>query len=173
MGFQVLIRYYLMATPDVNPVEDLKRKTGANHSAATSADFAMRCGLRNIGFDPERDVNLRVVGATNLRMLAMQQGQAQFTVITTTEREEAEKRGFKVLVDLASKHIPCPHSGLITSQRMLREKHDAMLRLGRATVEAIDFFKTQKPPTIAVLKKYAKTDLSTLDTAYAYLKTAL
>ena len=106
-------------------------------------------------------------------MLAMQQGQAQFTVITTTEREEAEKRGFKVLVDLASKRIPYPHSGLITSQRMLREKHDAMLRFGRATVEAIHFFKTQKAPTTAVLKKYAKTDLSTLDSAYAYLKTAL
>ena len=173
MGFEVFLPYYLIAIPDVKRVEDLKGKTGANHSAATSADFAMRLGLRNIGFDPDRDVNLRVVGATNLRMLAMQQGQAQFTVITTTEREEAEKRGFKVLVDLASKRIPYPHSGLITSQRMLREKHDAMLRFGRATVEAIDFFKTQKAPTIAVLKKYAKTDLSTLDTAYAYLKTAL
>lgn len=173
MGFEVFLPYYLIATPDVKRVEDLKGKIGANHSAATSADFAMRLGLRNIGFDPERDVNLRVVGATNLRMLAMQQGQAQFTVITTTEREEAEKRGFKVLVDLASKRIPYPHSGLITSQRMLREKHDAMLRFGRATVEAIHFFKTQKASTTAVLKKYAKTDLSTLDTAYAYLKTAL
>ncbi len=173
MGFEVFLPYYLIATPDVKRVEDLKGKTGANHSAATSADFAMRLGLRNIGFDPDRDVNLRVVGANNLRMLAMQQGQEQFTVITTTEREEAEKRGFKVLVDLASKRIPYPHSGLITSQRMLREKHDAMLRFGRATVEAIHFFKTQKAPTIAVLKKYAKTDLSTLDTAYAYLKTAL
>jgi NitT/TauT family transport system substrate-binding protein len=173
MGFEVFLPYYLIAIPDIKRVEDLKGKIGANHSAATSADFAMRLGLRNIGFDPERDVNLRVVGATNLRMLAMQQGQAQFTVITTTEREEAEKRGFKVLVDLASKRIPYPHSGLITSQRMLREKHDAMLRFGRATVEAIHFFKTQRAPTIAVLKKYAKTDLSTLDTAYAYLRTAL
>ena len=173
MGFEVFLPYYLIAIPDVKRVEDLKGKIGANHSAATSADFAMRLGLRNIGFDPDRDVNLRVVGATNLRMLAMQQGQAQFTVITTTEREEAEKRGFKVLVDLASKRIPYPHSGLITSQRMLREKHDAMLRFGRATVEAIHFFKTQKAPTTAVLKKYAKTDLSTLDSAYAYLKTAL
>ena len=173
MGFEVFLPYYLIATPDVKRVEDLKGKTGANHSAATSADFAMRLGLRNIGFDPDRDVNLRVVGATNLRMLAMQQGQAQFTVITTTEREEAEKRGFKVLVALASKRIPYPHSGLITSQRMLREKHDAMLRFGRATVEAIHFFKTQKASTTAVLKKYAKTDFSTLDSAYAYLKTAL
>ena len=55
----------------------------------------MRLGLRNIGLDPERDVSLRVVGATNLRMITMQQGQAQFTVISSTEREEAEKLGIQ------------------------------------------------------------------------------
>jgi len=173
MGFEVYLPYYLIATPAIKTVEDLKGKVGANHSAATSADFAMRLGLRNIGLDPERDVNLRVVGATNLRMLMMQQGQAQFTVISTTEREEAEKLGFKVLVDLASKKIAYTHAGVITSQKILKEKHDAMLRFGRASVEAIHYFKNNRPQTLAILKKYAKTDLSTLDSAYAYLKNAI
>jgi NitT/TauT family transport system substrate-binding protein len=173
MGFEVYLPYYLIATPAIKTVEDLKGKVGANHSAATSADFAMRLGLRTIGLDPERDVNLRVVGATNLRMLMMQQGQAQFTVISTTEREEAEKLGFKVLVDLASKKIAYTHAGVITSQKILKEKHDAMLRFGRASVEAIHYFKNNRPQTLAILKKYAKTDLSTLDSAYAYLKNAI
>jgi ABC-type nitrate/sulfonate/bicarbonate transport system substrate-binding protein len=173
MGFEVYLPYYLIATPAIKSIEDLKGKVGANHSAATSADFAMRLGLRNIGLDPERDVNLRVVGATNLRMLMMQQGQAQFTVISTTEREEAEKLGFKILVDLASKKIPYPHSGVITSQKILKDKHDVMLRFGRASVEAIHYFKSNRPQSLAILKKYAKTDLSTLDSAYAYLKNAI
>jgi NitT/TauT family transport system substrate-binding protein len=173
MGFEVFLPYYLVATPAIKSVEDLKGKVGANHSAATSADFAMRLGLRNIGLDPERDVSLRVVGATNLRMITMQQGQAQFTVISSTEREEAEKLGFKVLADLASKKIPYPHSGLISSQKLLREKRDAMLRFARASVEAIHYFKNNKPQTIAILKKYAKTDVTTLDSAYAYLKNAI
>jgi len=173
MGFEVYLPYYLIATPTIKTVEDLKGKVGANHSAATSADFAMRLGLRSIGLDPERDVSLRVVGATNLRMIMMQQGQAQFTVISNTEREEAEKLGFKVLADLASKRIPYPHSGVITSQKILREKHDAILRFGRASLEAIHYFKNNKAQSIAILKKYAKTDLSTLDSAYVYLKNAI
>jgi len=173
MGFEVYLPYYLIATPTIKTVEDLKGKVGANHSAATSADFAMRLGLRSIGLDPERDVSLRVVGATNLRMIMMQQGQAQFTVISNTEREEAEKLGFKVLADLASKRMPYPHSGVITSQKILREKHDAILRFGRASVEAIHYFKNNKAQSIAILKKYAKTDLSTLDSAYVYLKNAI
>lgn len=173
MGFEVYLPYYLIATPGIKSVEDLKGKVGANHSAATSADFAMRLGLRNIGLDPERDVNLRVVGATNLRMIMMQQGQAQFTVISNTEREEAEKLGFKIIADLASKRIPYPHSGVITSQKLLKEKHDAILRFGRASVEAIHYFKNNKAQTLAILKKYAKGDLTTLDSAYAYLKNAI
>jgi NitT/TauT family transport system substrate-binding protein len=173
MGFEIFLPYYLIATPAVKSIEDLKGKVGANHSAATSADFAMRLGLRNIGLDPDRDVNLRVVGATNLRMIMMQQGQAQFSVFSNTEKEEAEKLGFKVLADLAGKRIPYAHSGVITSQKMLREKRDAMMRFGRASVEAIHYFKNNKAQTIAILKKYAKTDPSTLDSAYGYLKNAI
>ena len=48
-----------------------------------------------------------------------------------------------------------------------------MLRFARASVEAIHYFKNNKPQTIAILKKYAKTDVTTLDSAYAYLKNAI
>ena len=69
--------------------------------------------------------------------------------------------------------IPYPHSGLISSQKLLREKRDAMLRFARASVEAIHYFKNNKTQTIAILKKYAKTDLTTLDTAHTYLKNSI
>src|SRR5947207_15682303 len=52
MGFEVFLPYYLIAIPDVKRVEDLKGKIGGNHSAATSADFAMRVGLSKIRFCP-------------------------------------------------------------------------------------------------------------------------
>lgn len=173
MGFEVFLPYYLVAQPNIKTIEDLKGKIGANHTVATSADFAIRLGLKSIGLDADKDVNLRVVGATNLRLIMMQQKQADFTIISTTEREEAEKMGLKVVADLASKKIPYPHAGLISSQKLLKEKRDAMLRFGRATVEAIHYFKNNKPQTLAILKKYAKTDLSTLDTAYTYIKGAV
>lgn len=173
MGFEVFLPYYLVAQPNIKTIEDLKGKIGANHTVATSADFAIRLGLKSIGLDADKDVNLRVVGATNLRLIMMQQKQADFTIISTTEREEAEKMGLKVVANLASKKIPYPHAGLISSQKLLKEKRDVMLRFGRATVEAIHYFKNNKPQTLAILKKYAKTDLSTLDTAYTYIKGAV
>ena len=173
MGFEVFLPYYLVAQPTIKTIEDLKGKIGANHTVATSADFAIRLGLKHVGLDPDKDVNLRVVGATNLRLIMMQQKQADFTIISTTEREEAEKMGLKIVADLASKKIPYAHSGVISSQKILREKRDAMMRFGRATVEAIQFFKNNKPQTLAILKKYAKTDVNSLDTAHMHLKAAI
>jgi NitT/TauT family transport system substrate-binding protein len=173
MGFEVFLPYYLVAQPNIKTVEELKGKIGANHTAATSADFAIRLGLKSIGLEPDKDVNLRVVGATNLRLIMMQQKQADFTIISTTEREEAEKMGLKVIADLASKKIPYPHSGLISSQKLLKERRDTMLRFGRATVESIHFFKNNKAQTLTILKKYAKTDSTTLDSAYSYIRGAV
>ena len=173
MGFEVILPYYLVAQPTIKNAEDLKGKIGANHTVATSADFAIRLGLKSIGLDPDKDVNLRVVGATNLRLIMMQQKQSDFTIIGSTEREEAEKIGLKIIADLASKKIPYPHSGLISSQKLLKERRDVMLRFGRAAVESIHFFKNNKPQTLAILKKYAKTDLSALDSAYTYVKGAV
>ena len=63
-------------------------------------------------------------------------------LLTRLGREEAEKMGLKVVADLAVKKILYPHAGLISSRKMLEEKRDAMMRFGRATVEAIHYFKT-------------------------------
>ena len=173
MGFEVYLPYYLIAVPKIQRIEELKGKVGSNHSAATSADFAMRLGLRGLGFDPDRDVTLRVVGATNLRMMAMQQGMAQFTVISNSDLDVADKMGFKVLADLAGKRIPYPHTGVITSHRFLKEHRDTALRFGRAVLEAIQYMRTHKAETIAVLKKYTKMEESLLEQPYAYFKTAI
>jgi NitT/TauT family transport system substrate-binding protein len=173
MGFEVTLPYYLVVNPAIKTVEDLRGKIGANQAPATSGDFAMRLALKSIGFDPDKDVSLRVIGATVLRMITMQKKQADFTVVSVWEREAAEKMGFKVLVDLTGKKIPYFHSGFMSSQKMLRDKRDAMMRFGRATVEAIQYLKNNKPQTIAVLKKYSKTDPSVLDMAYTYMKGVL
>ena len=46
----------------------------------------------------------------------------------------------------------------------------AYRRPARASIEAIHYFKNNKTQIVAILKKYAKTDATTLDGAHAYLK---
>src|SRR5882724_10246556 len=49
--------------------------------AGKTAEFAMKVGLKKIGIDPLKDVNLRVMGGTIERMVALQKGIVNFTVV--------------------------------------------------------------------------------------------
>ena len=70
--------------------EDLKGKIGGNHIAGTTAEFALKVGLKKIGLDPLKDVTLRVIGGSIERMVALQKGIVQFTVVTEAGKAQAE-----------------------------------------------------------------------------------
>ncbi len=69
-----VLPYYLVSHPSIKKPEDLKGKIGGTHIAGTTAEFALKVGLKKIGIDPLKDVNLRVIGGAIERMVALQKG---------------------------------------------------------------------------------------------------
>src|ERR1044071_523846 len=127
-----VLPYYLVAQPSIKRAEDLRGKIGGNHIAGTTAEFALRVGLQKLGLDPLKDVNLRVIGGTMDRMIALQKGIVNFTVATEPGKAMAEKLGFPTIVDLAAMQIPFPQNGVYTSTRFIREHPDIVRRYMRA-----------------------------------------
>lgn len=153
-----VLPYYLVAQPSIKRPEDLRGKIGGNHIAGTTAEFALRVGLKKLGLDPLKDVQLRVIGGTMDRMIALQKGIVNFTVATEPGKAMAEKLGFPTIVDLAALQIPFPQNGVYTSTRFIREHPDIVRRYMRAYVEAIHFYKTHKEETIKISQKYSRLD---------------
>lgn len=153
-----VLPYYLVAQPSIKRPEDLRGKIGGNHIAGTTAEFALRVGLKKLGLDPLKDVNLRVIGGTMDRMIALQKGIVNFTVATEPGKAMAEKLGFPTLVDMAALQIPFPQNGVYTSTRFIREHADIVRRYMRAYVEAIHFYKTRKEEAIKISQKYSRLD---------------
>ena len=153
-----VLPYYLVAQPGIKRPEDLRGKIGGNHIAGTTAEFALRVGLKKLGLDPLKDVNLRVIGGTMDRMIALQKGIVNFTVATEPGKAMAEKLGFPTIVDLAAMQIPFPQNGVYTSTRFIREHPDTVRRYMRAYVEAIHFYKTRKEETIRISQKYSRLE---------------
>src|ERR1700757_3853318 len=112
-----VLPYYLVAQPSIKRPEDLRGKIGGNHIAGTTAEFALKVGLRKIGLDPAKDVNLRVIGGSTERMIALQKGIVQFTVVTEAGKAQAEKLGYPTIVDMATLQIPFPQNGVYTSTK--------------------------------------------------------
>lgn len=164
-----VLPYYLVVHQGIKKPEDLKGKMGASHIAGTTAEFALRVGLKRMGLDPAKDVTLRPLGGTIDRMVALQKGIVQFTVATEAGKVMAEKLGFPTLIDLATLQIPFPQNGVYASTRFVRERPEIVRRYVKAYVEAIHFFKTRKEDTIRIMRKYSRVeDRKTLEEAWEW-----
>lgn len=162
-----VLPYYLVSDPSIKKAEDLKGKIGGTHIAGTTAEFALKVGLKRIGLEPAKDVSLRVIGGAIDRMVALQKGIVQFTVVTEAGKAIAEKLGYPTVVDMAALQIPFPQNGVYTSTKLIRENPDMVRRYMRAYTEAIHFFKTRKEDTIKIMSKYSRLeDRKTLNEAW-------
>jgi len=164
-----VLPYYLVAQPNIKKAEDLRGKIGGNHIAGTTAEFALKVGLKKIGFDPLKDVNLRVIGGSIERMVALQKRIVDFTVVTEAGKAMAEKLGYPTVVDMVALKIPFPQNGIFTSTKLIRDNPDLVRRYMRAYVEAIHFYKTHKEDTIKSMRKYSRVeDRKFLDEAWEW-----
>lgn len=153
-----VLPYYLVSQPAIKKHEDLRGKIGGTHIAGTTAEFALKVALKRLGMDPLKDVNLRVIGGAMERMVALQKGIVNFTVVTEAGKSMAEKLGYPTVVDMVALQIPFPQNGIYTSTKLTRENPDFVRRYLRAYVEAIHYYKTHKEDTIKIMRKYSRLD---------------
>ena len=164
-----ILPYYLVAQPSIKKPEDLRGKIGGNHIAGTTAEFALRVALKKMGMDPLKDVNLRVIGGSIDRMVALQKGIVNFTVVTEAGKAMAEKLGYPMIVDMATLQIPFPQNGVYTSTKLIRERPDTVRRYMRAYTEAIHYYATHKEDALKILQKYSRVnDRKVLEESWNY-----
>jgi NitT/TauT family transport system substrate-binding protein len=157
-GNSNILNYYFVTLPGIKRSEDLKGKTGANHSPGTIADFALRVSLRKLGLDPAKDVSLRSIGVLLDRVAAMRKGIVHFTVLTEAEKPIVDKLGFPVLLDLVSLEIPFPQRGIYTTTKLIKDRPETVRRYMRAYLEALQYFKTRKEETINIMRRYSRVE---------------
>src|SRR3989304_2333758 len=164
-----VLPYYLVAHPSIKRPEDLRGKIGGNHIAGTTAEFALRVGLKKMGLEPGKDVQLRVIGGSIDRMVALQKGIVSFTVVTEAGKTMSEKLGDPMLIDMGGPQIPFPQNGVYTSTSLIREHPATVRRYMRAYVEAIHFYATHKEETLKILQKYSRLeDRKVLEESWDY-----
>jgi len=141
MGNQNKVRYQLVAHPSIKRAEDLKgKKVGIGASMAGLATLAAIVALEHLGINPRRDnITLLPTGAEPLRLVAVKSGVTQATVISPEIANAATSEGFPVLVDMAKLNIPFQASGLVTMRKTLRNDPQLIERMGRATVDAVQY----------------------------------
>jgi len=147
---------HIVTPKNVSDIKQLKGKTGGVGRAGTTTEIGMRLGLTRSGIDPSTDVKLVPVGATADALAALSKGVVQFSILVEPFVREAEKLGFKSLVDISALNIPFHWNAALTREATIRLKAPLMTKFVRALAEAIHMFKTDKDSTMKIISKFTR-----------------
>src|SRR5919108_4228726 len=156
-GFLNTMDYQLMVDKSITRPDQLKGKAMAVSRFGSSSDFATRYALDKYGLVPEKDVTILEIGSQPARFAALEAGKIQAAMVAVPLTLKAKALGFHTLADLQMLGLEYQHTGLATTQALIKSRPDLIRNVMKAYVEAIHFYKTNRAESIAILGKYLKT----------------
>jgi NitT/TauT family transport system substrate-binding protein len=158
---------HIVSLGDITIVEQLRGKTGGVNRLGTTSDMTLRLALRRFGIDPEKDTKIIATGENPQRLAALSRNITQFTLLGEPLVREAEKMGFRDLIDIGTLKIPYHVNAVVTREKTVKERRPLVLKVVRAFTEALHYIKTNKEETKALIGKNLKTnDPEGLERAY-------
>jgi len=159
--------FFLVVTPAVRQIEDLKGKKVAVTRFASATDYALRYAAERWPVKPDRDFTVLQIGGQPEMIGGLKSGAIQGAMLNAEFTVIARREGFRDLADVSALGIPFPTSALNTSRAFIRNRRDTVLRVVRAYADSIHYGKTQKKFTVGVLGKYLKNqDVPFLEAVY-------
>ena len=138
--------------------DQLKGKTVAVTRFGSSTDFALRYALERYGLAPEKDVSILQAGNMPAIVAALETGRIQGAMLSAPFTLKAKAMGFPLMADLQMLGLEYQHTGLATTQALIKSRPDVVRNAMKAYVEGIHYYKTHRAESFAILAKYLKTD---------------
>ena len=158
---------HIISAANITTAEQLKGKTGSVNRFGSISEMGLRLSLKRLGIDPDKDVRIVPAGGNPERLASITKGLSQFTIMNEPFIKEAERMGFKDLVNMATLKIPLHGNGVVTRETIIKSKRPMVARFARAITEAIHYIKSDKEGTKAVIGKYTRlTDPEGLERTY-------
>jgi len=143
------------------------KRVGVNRFGA-APDIAARYALKHMGIDPG-EVTILQLGEQSARLAAMKAGRLDAAILLPPITTLAQKQGMNILLDMSDLGAEFQITGLASSQSFITQKRPSALRLMRAFVEGVHFYKTRKKESMNIIAKYMRTgDMEAVGATYDY-----
>jgi NitT/TauT family transport system substrate-binding protein len=144
--------HFLVTSPNIKRVEDLKGKTfGISSFGGTPHSEAIAI-LRKYGLNPEKDVTFLQVGGSSARYLALESGSIHAAMLVPPFNHQAKKRGFNELLGF-NDIMSMPVGGLAVHLQKMKEKPDEIVKMIRALVKSLEYIRARKADILAIIEK--------------------
>jgi NitT/TauT family transport system substrate-binding protein len=147
----------LLVKQEIRKPEDIKGKRIATSALGSLGDFLFKYIIRKNGIDPIRDVTWLSIGTPGERLQALASGRVDAADLSYPTDAQGLRMGYRILWD-ARKEVVYPSMSVVTRRRTLQEDRDTVMRMLKAHVEGIAFFKANKEFSIKVLSKYLRNN---------------
>lgn len=149
--------FQVITVKSITKPEQLKGKRVGVNRFGTAPDIAARFALKRMGIDPS-EVTILQLGEQSTRLAAMSAGQLDAAIVLPPITTIAQRQGMNVLLDMSELGAEYQITGLASSQSFINKNRPAALKLVKAFVEGIHFYKTRKKESMAIIAKYMRTD---------------
>jgi NitT/TauT family transport system substrate-binding protein len=147
---------HIVSLSSITELQHLKGKTGGVNRVGSTSDLGLRLALRRLGINPESDATIITAGGNPERLVALSRGLIQFTIMPEPWVREAEKLGFRDLLDTGSLALPFHWNAVLTRESIIKSKRSLFAKVVRANADAIHFIKTDKEGTKTIFSKFLK-----------------
>jgi NitT/TauT family transport system substrate-binding protein len=145
--------YYLIAHSSVKDLNDLKGKRLGVSSIRGSDHMVAEELFRSKGFNPAQ-LQPVALGDTSVRLQSVLTGAVEVTALSPPHDLMAQNAGLKALA--GPPEIGMPASGMLTSDRVIKENLQFVRRGVRALLKANRFISENRSETIKVLLQWVK-----------------
>lgn len=139
--------YQLVGNKSTRTLEDLKGKIVGVTGAGAFSDFATRTFLRRKGIDPDKDVMLRAIGGSNLRVGALEKGLVAAAPFAPEDTVRLLRLGYPMLANF-SDTLAIPQTILTARNEYLDKLPDTSKRFLKGLILGIQFSKFNKADAI-------------------------
>ncbi|MGZ8485848.1 MAG: ABC transporter substrate-binding protein, partial [Candidatus Binatia bacterium] len=135
--------HFLVTSPSIKRVEDLKGKTfGISSFGGTPHSEAIAI-LKKYNLNPDKDVTFLQVGGSSARYMSLESGSIQAAMIVPPFNHLAKKRGFNQLLGF-NDIMSMPVGGLAVHTQKMKEKPDEIVKMIRALIKSLEYIRTRK-----------------------------
>jgi NitT/TauT family transport system substrate-binding protein len=142
----------LVVQPDIKTVQELRGKRIAVDSIGVFSHTLAEEILRRNGVNP-RDVTFTGMGATPLRLAALQSKTVHATMLGIPQNFMAEEAGFSRLVS-AQDVVQLAQSGLSTLESNYQGSPDVSYRLIKGALKGLLYYRANRTNSVAMLTKF-------------------
>ena len=168
-GFTRYASMYLVSRPEISTANDLRGKIIGLQRPGDAYEKNARVALRHLGLDPDKDVKFLYVGSNEVMWTALESRRISATMLTPPSTLFARKAGMKFLVNLSELQVEYQGSSLTSRRSFMKDNPNTTLRVVRAMVRGIHFFKTRREETFRILAKFFGTnDREALEESWNY-----